>query len=183
MARKVLETFNEYFGVNGDIDKLMEDFARRRNTKMEIAVKFKKSGSPEPSTSNNQRRGGQDPGAAATNAASSSGGRTSETGTRASSNSSSVAAFADSGMMTANKPTLLLFGEGGESETATIVKASQMNGRNGITSPLPMGKQEMMLKIDVSGDAPPGVVSEFKEQVAGVIIEMVQSTGILAERV
>lgn len=39
-ARRILETLSEYFGVDGEIDKLMEDFAKRRRQKIEIQISF-----------------------------------------------------------------------------------------------------------------------------------------------
>jgi hypothetical protein len=42
-ARSILETFNDYFGIGGDIDKMMDDFAKRRNQRMEIEVSYKET--------------------------------------------------------------------------------------------------------------------------------------------
>jgi len=43
-AAKILETFAKYFGREGEIDKLMEDFANRRRAKLEIQVAFDAGG-------------------------------------------------------------------------------------------------------------------------------------------
>lgn len=47
-ARAILEKFNEYFGVGGEIDKLMENFARRRQIRADIKVDFESSAPSEP---------------------------------------------------------------------------------------------------------------------------------------
>jgi hypothetical protein len=85
-AREILETFDKFFGIGGDIDQLMEDFARKRKIRADITVAFSGKTAPEPEQTS----------------AGSFGGRKRLGG---------VQQFAEGGTLIANKPTLALFGE------------------------------------------------------------------------
>jgi hypothetical protein len=60
-AREILETFDKFFGIGGDIDQLMEDFARKRKIRADITVAFSGKTAPEPeqSTPGPQPRSGR----------------------------------------------------------------------------------------------------------------------------
>lgn len=85
-AREILETFDKFFGIGGDIDQLMEDFARKRKIRADITVAFSGKSASEPEQTS----------------AGSFGGRKRLGG---------VQQFAEGGTLIANKPTLALFGE------------------------------------------------------------------------
>lgn len=88
-AREILETFDKFFGIGGDIDKLMEDFARKRKIRADITVAFQGTAAP------------QTP-AQAIASGGTFGGRQRLGG---------VQEFIGGGTLVAQKPTLALFGE------------------------------------------------------------------------
>lgn len=98
-AQKILETLMEYFGIGGEIDQLMEQFATRRRIRADIEVKFESSPDAPPPVF-----GGTLPGT----------------------NLVPVPAFQHGGSMVATKPTLALFGEGGP-EIATFTPVSELS--------------------------------------------------------
>lgn len=99
-AQNILETFAKYFGVDGEIDKLMADFANRRAAKLAIEVQYTANGtevSYNPGSSSMQNP-----------------------------YSAAVPSFASGGSMFANKPTMVQFGE--VPEVATFTPLSKMGG-------------------------------------------------------
>jgi len=107
-AREILETFNEYFGIGGNIDQIMEGFARRRKVRAEISVSFKKE--ELPTLSSDTSSGGA------------FGGRKRLGG---------VQEFAEGGTLVAEKPTLALFGESGP-EVVQFTPMSQLSNPGGV---------------------------------------------------
>lgn len=99
-AKNILETFAEYFGADGEIDKLMADFANRRRAKLEIQVAFETSGDTTPASSPTQDY---------------------------QTHFGNVPSFAGGGSMFANRPTLVQFGE--VPEMATFTPLSKIGGR------------------------------------------------------
>lgn len=97
-AKAILEALNKTFGVGGNIDQLMEDFANRRRQKFRISVEFEESVSEGPTT------GPRPPTAPG---------------------STPVPSFADGGTLIARKPTLAMFGEAGP-EVASFMPLNQM---------------------------------------------------------
>lgn len=99
-AKAILETLNKTFGIGGNIDKLMEDFANRRRQKFRITVEFEESVSEGPSTSSPSLPsgpGGPNP----------------------------IPSFQEGGTLVARKPTLAMFGEAGP-EIASFMPLDQM---------------------------------------------------------
>jgi hypothetical protein len=90
-AREILETFDKFFGIGGDIDKLMEDFARKRKIRADITVAFQGATTTEPTATTAPQPRPQP-------------GRPRLGG---------VQQFAEGGTLIAEKPTLALFGEAG----------------------------------------------------------------------
>ena len=97
-ARNILSTLANFFGVGGEIDRLMEDFQRRRTQRMTIDVQFDTTTRAQ---GLRQERGrGPLP---------------------------TIPRFQRGGQMVARKPTLALFGEGGP-ELATFTPMNQTGG-------------------------------------------------------
>ncbi len=88
-AKQILETFNEYFGVGGNIDELMEGFSKRRRIRADIRVDFESDGD-DGGTSPTSGGPGLPP-----------------------QQLGGAKRFAEGGTLIANKPTLALFGEAG----------------------------------------------------------------------
>lgn len=101
-AQNILETFAKYFGVDGEIDKLMEDFANRRAAKLAIEVQYTAN-----ATSVNYNPGGG-------------------SGPNYNPYSANVTSFATGGTMIARRPTLAQFGE--VPEMVQFTPLSQMSG-------------------------------------------------------
>lgn len=98
-ARKILETLMEYFGIGGEIDQLMEQFATRRRLRADIEVKFESSpDAPAPVLGGGGPLSGLVP----------------------------IPAFQHGGQMVATKPTLAMFGEAGP-EIATFTPLSELS--------------------------------------------------------
>ena len=98
-AKNILETFAKYFGADGEIDKLMADFANRRRAKIEIQVAYQTEGTevsynPTNSSTDNPF-------------------------------STNVPSFATGGQLFASSPTLVQFGE--VPEIATFTPLSKLN--------------------------------------------------------
>lgn len=102
-AKNILETFAKYFGADGEIEKLMADFANRRRAKLEIQVAYQAEGT----TVNYNPGGGSGP--------------------NYNPYSANVPSFAGGGSMFANRPTLVQFGE--VPEMATFTPLSKVGGR------------------------------------------------------
>lgn len=100
-AKNILETFAKYFGADGEIDKLMDDFANRRAAKLAIEVQYQ---------------------ANATDVGFDLGGGS---GPNYNPYSANIPSFATGGTMIANKPTLAQFGE--VPEMVQFTPLSQMN--------------------------------------------------------
>lgn len=97
-ARRILRALNNYFGAGGEIDKLMDDFVRRRSQRMRVEISF------EASTQGAQAGLGSTlPGGAY--------GR--------------IPRFQHGGTLFARKPTLAMFGEAGP-EVAQFTPLSRM---------------------------------------------------------
>jgi hypothetical protein len=155
-AREILETFDEFFGIGGDIDKLMEDFARKRKIRADITVAFGgvSSEPTEPAsqaqqTTESLRSGG------------SFGGRQRLGGVRE---------FATGGTLVAQKPTLALFGEAGP-EVVQFTPMSQLS--NG-------GQSEPgRMIVELTGSAPPGIGAGERDQIAAVLLQALDESGAL----
>ncbi len=100
-ARRILEVLDDTFGVGGEIDKLMEDFAARRRQRMIVEVTFEPI-EPRPATYGLPAVGGGrlPPGVS----------------------------FQHGGSMIARKPTVALFGEAGP-ELAQFLPLNQARGQ------------------------------------------------------
>lgn len=152
-AKQILETLAETFGIDGDIDKLMEEFSKRQKMRMEIDVKIKKV--------TDTLVGGE-------------GGDTpSPTGTPAPAGSTGVPFFATGGLMLARKPTLVQVGEAGpELFSATPISAlSRLNSNGG-------GNRNQIIELKFSGSAPPGIGGNEREQIAGVLMDILSRSGV-----
>jgi hypothetical protein len=149
-AKEILETFDQFFGIGGDIDQLMEDFARKRKIRADITVAFQGKSAPEPAT------------AAATGPISRPAPGTRTVG--------GIIPFAEGGTLIADKPTLALFGEAGP-EVVQFTPMSEL-GSPGQSEP---GR----MIIELTGSAPPGIGSSERDQIAGVLIAALKETGAL----
>ena len=156
-AREVLETLNNVFGVGGDIDKMMENFARRRAIKAEVEVEFKRVRGDE--DNNDDRRDGR-PGDGPT-PFNTSGFRSGATG---------FAEFAQGGQLLATKPTVALFGEAGP-EFVQFTPMSELSAGAG-------SELDGRLQIEFSGSAPPGFGPNDRDQVASVLLQAFRDAGV-----
>jgi hypothetical protein len=167
-ARVILDTLNTVFGAGGDVDALMEEFAQRRRTRMEIEIEVKKifKGLGEEEEYGGgmamiDRGGGiLTPG----------GGREFQTG----------------GLLLARSPTIVSVGEH-EPEifsAAPLKSLSTLQGA-GIGGPRggeSGGEQTMRLLLEVSGSAPPGIGTTHRDDIANVMISAMREAGWLVER-
>lgn len=150
-AREILETFDKFFGIGGDIDKLMEDFARKRKIRADITVAFQGTAAPTAAP--------QTP-AQALASGGTFGGRQRLGG---------VQEFIGGGTLVAQKPTLAMFGE-----TPEIVQFTPMSQ---LSSP---GQSEPgRMIIELTGSAPPGVGAGERDQIAAVLLTALQDSGAL----
>lgn len=150
-AREILETFDQFFGIGGDIDKLMEDFARKRKIRADITVAFQGATStPEPQTP-----------AEAIASGGSFGGRKRLGG---------VQEFATGGTLIASKPTLALFGEKGP-EVVQFTPMSELSS--------PEQSEPGRMIIELTGSAPPGVGAGERDAIAAVLLTALQDSGAL----
>lgn len=100
-AQQILGTLAEYFGVGGEIDKLMEDFSKRRQQKLTLQIGFEKEMTgPEPSQSQ-----------------------------QAAMTHFGIPSFQTGGTLIANRPTLAQFGE--VPELVQFTPLSQLRGGGG----------------------------------------------------
>lgn len=101
-ARRILAALNKTFGIGGDIDALMEDFAARRRQKMIVRVSFEPDYQQPPSRRNQPQEPGLPPG---------------------------TVEFQRGGAMVATRPTLAQFGE--VPELATFTPLSKLGAAGG----------------------------------------------------
>jgi hypothetical protein len=149
-AKEILETFDQFFGIGGDIDQLMEDFARKRKIRADITVAFQGKSAPEPVT------------AAATGPISRPAPGTRTVG--------GIIPFAEGGTLIADKPTLALFGEAGP-EVVQFTPMSELGS--------PGQSEPRRMIVELTGSAPPGIGSSERDQIAGVLIAALKETGAL----
>jgi hypothetical protein len=152
-AREILETFDQFFGIGGDIDSLMEDFARKRKIRADITVAFEGKSAPEPDTGGEPKPPGAGGG--------SFGGRKRLGG---------VQEFATGGTLIADKPTLALFGEAGP-EVVQFTPMSQLSS--------PGQSEPGRMIVELKGSAPPGIGSAQVDQIAGVLLQALDESGAL----
>lgn len=157
-ARAILETFDEYFGIGGNIDELMANFSRRRKIRADITVAFQSSG-VLPSEEEQKTTSVTE----ALKSGGSFGGRKRLGG---------IQEFAEGGTLLASKPTLALFGEKGP-EIAQFTPMSQLSAAG-------EGAPGRMV-IEMTGSAPPGIGSSERDQIASVLLTALRDTGVLGE--
>jgi hypothetical protein len=150
-AREILETFDQFFGIGGDIDKLMVDFARKRKIRADITVAFQGKSAPEPEAEQAPSRA---PSAPAPGQPRIGG----------------VQEFATGGTLIASKPTLALFGEAGP-EVVQFTPMSEL-GSPGQSEP---GR----MIVELTGSAPPGIGTSEVDQIAGVLLQALNESGAL----
>lgn len=147
-AKQILEILARTFGIDGDIDKLMEEFSRRQKMRMDIDVKIKK----------------------ATESLTGEGGGTTTTGEP--SGLPATVGFATGGLMLARKPTLLQVAENGP-ELFSAAPVSSLGKLNG------MGQQQnQQIELKFSGSAPPGVGVTERDQIAKVLVNILDQSGV-----
>lgn len=149
-AREILETFDKFFGIGGDIDQLMEDFARKRKIRADITVAFSGPQAPPPPTPQEAIASGG-----------SFGGRRRLGG---------VQEFAAGGTLIAQKPTLALFGEAGPE----VVQFTPMSDLS-----TPGGQEPGRMVIEMTGSAPPGIGAGERDQIAAVLLTALEESGAL----
>lgn len=151
-AKAILETLNKFFGVGGDIDKLMEEFAARRKQKMTIQIGFE-----------NEMAGLDD----------------TDMGTPNQRGSMGPPRFQLGGIVPGpiGKPKRII-AHGGEE----IVPVNEVARLNQMRQGLGAGGGEMRVKLDISGSAPPGIRSGEIEAMAGMMIDAFEAAGIRARR-
>ena len=152
-AREILETFDQFFGIGGDIDSLMEDFARKRKIRADILVTFSGETAPEPEAE------AEPP---PTSAPQPQPGKPRLGGPQQ---------FATGGTLIANKPTLALFGEAGPE----VVQFTPMNE---LSQP-GQGEPGRMI-VELRGSAPPGIGTAQTDQIAAVLLTALQDSGALS---
>lgn len=103
-ARKILGKLNQYFGVGGEIDQLMEEFVKRRRQRMKIEISFESSTQGEQEGLGSTIPGGEGYGR--------------------------IPRYQHGGTLFARKPTLAMFGEAGP-EVAQFTPLSQMGRGSG----------------------------------------------------
>jgi hypothetical protein len=176
-AREVLNTFNEVFGIDGDIDKMMEDFVKRRELKASITLDFEarrdaaaeSTPSSSPSLSqfasiSQEAAAGAAKGEALGAILGTSGG-----------SFSGIRPFAAGGELLATKPTLALFGER-EPERVQFTPISNISNATGGDG----GTQR--LEIEFGGSAPPGIGTAEVDRVAGILLMALRQSGVLEGR-
>jgi hypothetical protein len=180
-AQEILETFDEYFGIGGNIDEIMDKFTRRRKIKADIEVSFSKGEEPEPETK---------PARAPISALGPLLG-----GPRL----GGVQEFAEGGTLLASQPTLALFGEAGP-EVVQFTPMADLSspgggepGRMIIEGPevvqftpmadlsSPGGGEPGRMIIEMTGSAPPGIGAGDRDAIAGVLLTALRDTGALAQ--
>lgn len=152
-AQAILETLNKFFGVGGDIDQLMEDFAARRKQKLTIQLGFEQIS-----------QGG-------------SGG----TGQGQGAHPGAIPGFQFGGIVPGpmGRPRLIM-AHGGE-EVVPVNEVARLNAmRNAMR--ISAGNNELRVKLDISGSAPPGIRGGEVEMMAGVVVRALKDAGVKARR-
>lgn len=180
-AKAVLEALNEVFGAGGDVDALMEDFANRRRTKMEVQIAverifmspFEDESATQQQTANQAAYAGTDAGTADYLAS-------------IGAIPDSVSRMATGGLFLSREPTLIQVGEQGPellsvspvSSLGALTRQSGIDGMDGAAG------GQMSLEIAFSGSAPPGVGVSERDQIAGAVMAAFRQSGwTVAEKV
>lgn len=178
-ARAVLSALNEVFGAGGDIDKMMEDFANRRRTKMEVQISVEKIFSA-PAETAGRSADAERYAAQADYYNSQSRGRT-DTGT-----GGVGRAMATGGLLLANRPTLVQVGEE-EPELLSVSPVSALGslsrqaglGGGGMAGE---GEAPQQIEIEFKGSAPPGIGLSERDQIAGTLVGAMRQAGWLVQQ-
>lgn len=150
-AKALLEALNKTFGIGGDIDKLMEDFAARRKQKMTVQIEFENQSTGAGSTNTPTF-----PGAGA--------------GQGQGTHPGSIPGFAEGGTIIARKPTVAMFGEAGP-ELAQFIPLGQMANNQGTP-------KKMTVELKMSGSAPPGIRGGDRDAIASTLVAALKEAGI-----
>jgi hypothetical protein len=150
-AREILETFDQFFGIGGDIDKLMVDFARKRKIRADITVAFQGETVTEPEPEQPPPSGAPQPPPGAPRLG-------------------GVQEFAEGGTLIASKPTVALFGEAGP-EVVQFTPMSRL--RN------PGQSEPGRMIVELTGSAPPGIGPAQTDQIAAVLLQALNDSGAL----
>lgn len=156
-AAAILATLANYFGVGGEIDKLMEEFANRRRAKIQIQVAYEAGGKVTP------------PGAPPPPVAPPAYSDVTAGGGGLPSMFDKPVPFQHGGAMIARRPTLAMFGE--TPELAQFTPLSQMNNNVDM-------ERTINLKVELSGSAPPGIRSADRDAIASVLVNALRESGL-----
>lgn len=164
-AKKILDTLNDMFGIGGNVDELMEDFASRRRMKMEVKIEMERVFLEPAETAG---RSAESQRLAAMAEMFGGGGATQ--------------GFQHGGIMIARKPTLVSVAEGGVAEVfsaAPLSSLPQLQSRGGNNNG---SRDELRMLLEVSGSAPPGLDNPQVDQIADTLVSAMRDAGWLAER-
>lgn len=165
-AREVLGAFNEVFGIGGDIDKMMEDFVKRRELRATITMNFENRRGQALAESSQV--------AQEAIAGAALGGRLGDIiGTSGA--FGGIRPFAEGGSGVAMKPTLALMGEK-EPEFFNFIPMSQLS------SATQDSESTGRFQLDITGSAPPGIGTADVDRVAGIVLMALREAGVLATR-
>lgn len=165
-ARQVLEAFSEVFGVNGDIDKMMADFVKRRELRATITMNFegrRGQALAESSVVSQEAAAGAALGGQLGNIIGAGG------------SFGSIRPFAEGGSGIIDKPTLALMGEK-EPEFYNIIPMSKL-AAGGFND-----EMSGRFQLDITGSAPPGMGTADVDRVAHIVLMALRQAGVLSTR-
>jgi hypothetical protein len=154
-AQAILETLNDYFGIGGEIDELMEDFKNRRQEKVTISMEFEDSLGGEGDRPGGRGRGGTGGG--------SLGGR-------------GLRQFAEGGVVPGLKgEAQMAVVHGGELIVPYDQVKSHMGAMRDSMALNFQGQQELAVTVNVKGDKMGGTEANA---LAGVLVRAFNEAGI-----
>lgn len=158
-ARAILESLSKVFGIDGDIDALMNEFKERRREKMVIQIEFDKQIGGEDKKSRRSSGIG--------------------TGQGQGSHPGQIPGFQFGGIVPGSRgmPQMIM-AHGGEE----IVPVNEVARLNQMRQGMGGGGGEMRVKLDISGSAPPGIRAGEVDAISATLVRALKEAGINARR-
>lgn len=163
-AQTILETLVKTFGLDGDIDKLMDAFIERRKNDMAVAMSLQNAFSFGSSGGQSGGLSGSNPFARLNNLMSLL-------------RNSKIPGMATGGAFLAESPTLIAVGE----REPELITAAPIRSLPGLTAAnQTSGGGVRRVSIDFSGSAPPGIMPQSRDEIARVVLAAIRDTGVMA---